>query len=70
MLRSGETKIGKDKLYAAKKAINIWSVNIDNIFISKLIRTKTNSKYLIRYLGKVMRPLILTLPTTVNMLRH
>ena len=23
MLRSGETKIGKDKLYAAKKAINM-----------------------------------------------
>ena len=47
MLRSGETKIGKDKLYAAKKAINIWNVNTDNIFISKLIRTKTNSKYLL-----------------------
>ena len=27
--------------------------------ISKLVKTKTNSKYLIRYLGKAIRPLVL-----------
>ena len=47
ILRSGETKIRNEKFYAAKKAINIWDVNIDNIVISKLIETKTNFKNLI-----------------------
>ena len=30
MLRFGEAKIGKEQFYTAKKAINIWDVNIDN----------------------------------------
>ena len=38
--------------------------NIDNIVISNLIETKNNSKYLIRYLDKVIRPLVLILPKT------
>ena len=46
MLRFGETKIAKDKIYAAKKPIKIRSVNVGNIFSSKLIK-KTNSKYFI-----------------------
>ena len=50
MLRFGETKIVKEKFYAAKKPINIWDVNVDNIVISKLVKTKINSKYLIGYL--------------------
>ena len=40
MLRSGETKIRKEKFYGEKKPINIWDVNIDHIVISKLIETK------------------------------
>ena len=62
MLKFGEAKIAKEKFYAVKKTINIWDVNIDNLVISKSIETKTSSKYLIGYLGKVIRPLILTLP--------
>ena len=62
MLRFGETKIAKEKFYAAKKAINIWDVNVDNIVISKLVKRKTNSKYLIGYLDKVIRPLVLIMP--------
>ena len=62
MLRFGETKITKEKFYAAKKAINIWDVNVDNIVISKLVKTKTSSKYLIGYLDKVIRPLVLIMP--------
>ena len=50
MLRFGETKIAKEKFYAAKKPINVWDVNVDNIVISKLVKTKINSKYLIGYL--------------------
>ena len=35
MLRFGEAKIAKETFYAAKKPINVWDVNIDNIVISK-----------------------------------
>ena len=31
------------------KPTNIWNINIDNIVISKLIETKTNSKYFVGY---------------------
>ena len=31
------------------KPTNIWNINIDNIVISKLIKTKTNSKYFVGY---------------------
>ena len=37
-------------------------VNVDNLVISKLVETKTNSKYLIGYLDKAMRPLLLIRP--------
>ena len=33
-----------------------------NIVISKLVKTKTNSKYFIGYLDKVIRPLVLIMP--------
>ena len=42
--------------------MKIEEVNIDNIVISKLIETKTNSQYLIGYLDKVIRPLVLIMP--------
>ena len=29
----------------------IWDVNVDNTVISKLVESKNNSKYLIRYLN-------------------
>ena len=37
----------KKRFYAAKRPIKMCDVNIDNIVISKLVKTKTNSKYLI-----------------------
>ena len=40
----------------------MWDVNVDNIVISKLVKTKTNSKYLIRHLDKAVRPLALVIP--------
>ena len=40
----------------------MWNVNVDNIVISKLVKTKTNFKYLIGYLDKDGRPLVLTMP--------
>ena len=37
-------------------------MNFDNIVISQLIETKSNSKYVIRYFDEVIRPLALILP--------
>ena len=60
MLRSGETKISKEKFYAAEKPIIICDGNVDNIVISKLIETKTTSKYLIGYLDKAKLVIIMS----------
>ena len=47
MLRFGETKDAKENFYGGKrKTINISDVNVNNIVITKLVETKTNSKYL------------------------
>ena len=62
MFRFGEKKVTKEKFYVAKKPVKIWYVNVDNIVISKLIETKTNSKYLIGYSDKAIRPLVLVTP--------
>ena len=63
MLRFGETKIAKEKkVHAVKKTINIWDVNVDNIVISKLVKSKINFNYLIGYLDKVLRALVLIMP--------
>ena len=46
-LNTGEREIAEEKFYAGKKHIKILNVNDVNIVISKLVKTKTNSKYLI-----------------------
>ena len=61
-MKFGEREIAKENFYAAKRPIKIWDVNVDNIFISKFVKTKTNSKYLIGYLNKTIRPLVLKMP--------
>ena len=62
MLRFGETKVAREEFYGARKPIKFWDVDIDNIVVSWLFVTKTNSKYLIEYLHGVRRPLVLILP--------
>ena len=58
-----EKKNSKRKVLCCKKPIKIWDVNVDNIVISKLIETKTNSKYLIGIkFDKAMRPLVWIIP--------
>ena len=47
MFRFGEKKVTKEKFYVAKKPIKIWYVNVDNIVISTLVKTKTSFKYYI-----------------------
>ena len=47
MVSFGDREIAKENVYAVKRPIKIWDVNIDNIVTSKLVKTKTNSQYLI-----------------------
>ena len=47
MLRFGEQQIVKEKFYASKKPIKIWGVNVDNVIISKLVKTKNISKHFV-----------------------
>ena len=63
-------EIAKENFYAEKKVYKIRDVNVDNIFISKLVKTKTNSKYLIGYLDKTIRSLVLKCLKWVDMSRH
>ena len=49
MVKFGKAEIAKRKLYAVYKSMKIWDVNADNIVIWRLVKTKTNSKYLIGY---------------------
>ena len=62
MVRFRDKEIAKEKFYAAKRPIKICYVNVDSIVISKLVKTKTNSKYLIGYLVKTIKPLVLIMP--------
>ena len=45
-----------------QKIYKNWNVDVDNIVIPKLFETKSNSKYFIGYLDKVIKPLVLILP--------
>ena len=45
-----------------KTTIIVWDANVNNINVSKLIKTKTNSKCLIASLDEVMKPLVLRFP--------
>ena len=62
MGKFGKTKIAKEKSFLQKKPIKILDVNVDNIPISKLVKTNINSKYLIEYSDKDIRSLVLIMP--------
>ena len=49
----------KRKVLYCKKAYKIWNLNADNIVISKLVKTKTYSKYCMGNVDKVIRQLVL-----------
>ena len=61
MLRFRKTIVAKQEFNDAKKPIKIWDVHVNNIFISKLVETKNNSRYLAGYLNEAIRPLVLIL---------
>ena len=62
-MRFWEKEFAKEKFYAAKKPLKIWDVNVINVIFSKLIETKTNSKYSIgTKFDKAIRPLVLIMP--------
>ena len=47
-----------------KKPAKVWDINVNNIVITKLVKTKTNSKYLIRLkFDKATIPLVLIMST-------
>ena len=45
--------------------IKIQDGNVDNTVISKLVKIETNSKDLIGYLDKTIRPLVLIMPKMI-----
>ena len=55
-------ELTKEKFYAGKRPIKIWDVNVDNAVTSKLLKSKTNSKYFNAYLDKAIRALVLIMP--------
>ena len=63
MLRFREIETIKDNFYASKKPINFWNVNFYNIVMSKLVKTKTSSNYLIGIkFHEAIRPLVFIMP--------
>ena len=55
--------MAKEKFYVVKKPVKIWDVNVDNVVVSKLVETKTNSNYMIGIkFDKAIRSLILIMP--------
>ena len=58
-LRIEETEIEKKQIIYAAKNQYTFGINIDNLVLSKLVQTKSNSEYLIGFLDKVTRPLVL-----------
>ena len=58
-LRIEETEIEKRQIIYAAKNQYTFGINIDNLVLSKLVQTKSNSEYLIGFLDKVTRPLVL-----------
>ena len=46
-MRFGEREITNDTLCAPKNPVKIRDFNVDNIVISKLVKAKANSKYLV-----------------------
>ena len=52
-------KNSKRKLFCCKTPIEVWDVQFGYIVISKLVKTKINSKHLLRYLDKALKPFVL-----------
>ena len=57
-MRFGQTIVAKEKFCYAEKPIR--DADVGNKVISKLVQIKANSKYLIRYLDKVIKSLVFT----------
>ena len=58
-----ERKKKQRESFSCKKTVKVWDVNVDNIVVSKLVKTKTNSKYVIGIkFDKVIRSLVLIMP--------
>ena len=69
MLRFGKTKLLKEEIYSAKKSNENFGINVTNIVILKLVKTKNKSKYLIGFLDEVIKPLVFILPKTIGYIK-
>ena len=67
MLKFFETKIQKEKFYAVKK-LGILMLIIQ--LSQKLVKKQTNSNYLIGYLDKAIRSLVLIMLKMSGYVRH
>ena len=65
-----ETRIKEEQFYSAKKPINVCYLKTNNIVISIFVKTNSHSKYLIKYLGKNARTLILILPKITGYVKN
>ena len=62
MLKQNNNNRKNSNTKNCKKTVKSWNVNVNNIVISKIIKAKTNSKYLTGYLDKAIGPLVLIMP--------
>ena len=58
-LRFGKKKVD---FCDVKKPIKMWDVDVNNTVISKSVKKKSNSRYLIEYLDEFVQPLVLVMP--------
>ena len=65
-----EKKEGKWDFNGAKKAIKVWDIDVNNVVTSKLTERKNNSKYLLKYLDKVIGQLVFYYLEWIDVLRH
>ena len=52
MVKFAKNRNSKREVLCCKKPIKIWDVYVNNTVISKLVKTKVNSRYMIGYLDK------------------
>ena len=57
-----EKNSNKRKVWCRKETYKNFGVDVDNTAMSKLGKIKTTCKYLIEYLDKGIRPLVLIMP--------
>ena len=69
MLRFCKTKVVKENFCSVEKTIKTWKVYVNNIEISKSIRTKKGFKSLMGCLDNGIRPVVLIMSRNCSCIR-